>query len=51
MTSPSAAGPRRPWEKAAFWIYALVLLRTQGRAPAELRLMYLADGVTLTNYA
>lgn len=28
--------------------YALVLLRTQGRAPAQLRLMYLADGVTLT---
>ncbi|MGW4246639.1 RecB family exonuclease [Nocardia sp. NPDC004722] len=28
--------------------YALVLLRTQGRAPAELKLMYLADGITLT---
>ncbi|MEC3956107.1 PD-(D/E)XK nuclease family protein [Nocardia sp. CDC153] len=36
--------------KALFQLkfYALVLLRTQGRAPAELRLMYLADGVTLT---
>lgn len=28
--------------------YALVLLRTLGAAPAELRLMYLADGVTLS---
>ncbi|GAB0103971.1 RecB family exonuclease [Nocardia sp. JMUB6875] len=36
--------------KALFQLkfYALVLLRTQGRAPAELKLMYLADGVTLT---
>ncbi|APA99176.1 hypothetical protein NS506_05130 [Nocardia seriolae] len=36
--------------KALFQLkfYALVLLRTQGVAPAELKLMYLADGVTLT---
>ncbi|MFE3986157.1 RecB family exonuclease [Nocardia tengchongensis] len=43
--------PGRDYETRALFqlkFYALVLLRTQGRAPSQLRLMYLADGVTLT---